>query len=156
MSAFQKVTHDNATYQTRWPLTTFRSWMNVELSADGKSTISRKVECLHCRNQGMVILDHTNDGVACPMCSLGRLQNASWRAPFKFDGNGRPVTKALPVEEWCWRPSDDMSQWSWNHGLSVDHTKACPDCLHEPVIPGGTCPGCVSRRKKRMEMEAAA
>jgi hypothetical protein len=157
MTAFQRINRNGTTYQTRWPMHAFRAFLNVELGEGGRSIVSRKVWCPHCQNGGVVILDaSTCDGVACPMCAVGKLHNIAWRMNrFEYDSKGGPTPRGeLPMESWCWRPSDDLSQWSWNNGLSIDHTAVCGACKERAALPGRECSGC--QRKREQEQGVAA
>ena len=145
MTTFQKIHHGDATYQTRWPQHAFRAWRNIEVDvADNRNRVRDDVICPHCQNHGIVILDGpSNTVVACPMCSVGRIQNTSWRMPLRYEKSGRPIFGQMqPVSDWCWRPSDDMHQYSWNHGASIDDTDTCVECRRRPVRPGCTCRSC--------------
>lgn len=140
----QRINTGNATYQTRWPLQMFDTWHNVKLGSRNQSIANPDVVCPHCRNTGIVVLDHAPiDGAACPMCVIGRMQNKSWRARPRYDADGKtPIVDSAPPAEWCWKPQDDPAQYSWNHGMSVDHTTVCGRCRVLPALPGRVCSSC--------------
>lgn len=148
---FQRITlaGSGTTIQTKWPEQAFRAFLNVDLGADGRGVPSKSVRCPHCRNTGFVILDHTlSDAVACPMCVIGRMHNKSWRmGPIQFDSSGKPVVNELPIHDWCWRPSDDIAQHSWNYGLSVDHVAICGECNAAAAVPRKSCVACQRKRE---------
>lgn len=142
------INHGGTTYRTRWPARAFTWFVNIDLDNENRSVRSRDTTCPHCHNEGMVVLDGTNNGVACPMCSIGRVQNVTWRQPLRHDDRGKPLPMPLqPPSEWCWRPSDDLHQYSWNNGLGIDHTTHCPICRTGPAVPGSLCLSCQSRER---------
>lgn len=143
MSSTQTINHGGHTYRTSWPKQMFTSWINTRLDADGNPRRNDDEICPHCQNGGLVILDATGSGVACPMCQIGRMQNVHWRTMLRFDKNGKPAAATiLHPQEFCWRPQDDVAQYSWNNGLGIDHTTMCGQCRRSAAIPGHVCRSC--------------
>lgn len=148
--SLQRIHHGDTEYQTRWPLHAFRVWRNIEIDIhDNRNRIRDDVVCPHCQNRGIVALDaHPHTIAACPMCAVGRVQNVAWRMPLRYDKSGKPIFGEMqPVSDWCWRPSDDLHQYSWNHGASIDDTDTCNTCHIKPTRPGATCRTCINMKE---------
>ena len=144
-NGMQVINHNGATYRTRWPAQMFQAFRNLDLDEQNRPQVSDRVTCPHCANLGSVALDaYSCDVVACPMCQVGRLHNVSWRARLSFDDRNKPIVSSQPISDWCWRPSDDPSAYSWNKGLSIDHTTRCSSCKQRAAIPGTVCIACRS------------
>lgn len=144
----QLVHHAGRNYRTCWPEQMFNAWINHTVSGD-VVRVSNAETCLHCENLGLVALDaYPNTVVACPMCSIGRGHNVSWRNPITYTKQGEPVIgRMVPVDGWCWRPTDDPAQYSWNNGLGIDDVAACSSCYRQAVQPGNVCRSCKTRNE---------
>lgn len=142
----QTVNHAGATYRTRWPKAMFSTYANVRVDREVWKA-DKTLVCPHCENRGLVALDgYSAEVVACPMCTMGRIHNTTWRVPIRYEKNGDPVLGAyVPADQWCWRPQDDIHQYSWNGGLSIDDTDRCSVCYEKPARPGGVCRSCKYR-----------
>lgn len=95
---------------------------------------SGEQNCAHCHNSGNVVLDYYEPvtGAPCPMCMVG------------FNVNQDRKEKNLCY--WHMEHGDegiDVHQWSWNHGLSIDHCRRCREC-GDPAI-GQRCTYCKTK-----------
>lgn len=144
----QLIHHGGRDYRTRWPRQMFNAWINHTVNGD-TVRVSTAETCLHCENFGLVALDaYPNTVAACPMCSIGRALNVTWRNPIEHDKAGTPIVgRFVPVDSWCWRPGDDVAQYSWNDGLGIDDVAACSSCRRRPVQPGKICRTCNTRNE---------
>lgn len=138
----QVIDYNGRKLRTNWPHQAFRTTINITI-VNGYQAVNNATKCLHCDNVGIVMLDNQPRGVACPMCSLGRLQNQCWIPVLRKNSEGRPIKPGpYPIEEWCWKPSDDISQYTWNNGCSIYDIAQCIQCESMPARPQQLCAMC--------------
>lgn len=127
-----------------WPAMMFKHWNNMDVDDAGSgSVVSQDVWCPHCRNGGMVVLDDSNVGMACPMCVLGGYSNKRWGASMVFKGGVLQRAEVQPERLWSWVSWDSPIGLSWERGLTFGHTAVCGSCGSELAVPGGECAGCL-------------